>query len=171
MTTVVLGAQPALDDWLAQRRVLGQDRFDEMWDGVLHAAPTGTWEHGRVGFTVLQALSARAEGAGLLVSGPVNVGTGPQDYRVPDGALVWAPVQGAWVPTAALVLEVLSPDDETWTKLPYYFARGVEEVLVAHPERQWLQCWVRGPAAFESAERSGLLDAATNKLQAEVRWP
>ncbi len=35
--------------------------------------------------------------------------------------------------TADLVVEVRSPDDESYAKLDFYAAKGVREVLVLHP--------------------------------------
>jgi Uma2 family endonuclease len=44
-------------------------------------------------------------------------------------------------PTAALVVEIVSPEDETWQKLPYYAAHEVDELLILDPEKRtvdWL---------------------------------
>ncbi len=40
-----------------------------------------------------------------------------------------------FVATAAMVVEVVSPGDETLEKLAFYASRGVEEVVVADPAR------------------------------------
>jgi hypothetical protein len=42
---VMLEVDPAL---LEQRRRLGLDRWDEMWEGVLHMAPAPANEHQRI---------------------------------------------------------------------------------------------------------------------------
>lgn len=36
------------DEDLAHRRLTGVDRFDEMWEGVLHMAPAPMYEHQRI---------------------------------------------------------------------------------------------------------------------------
>jgi Uma2 family endonuclease len=41
-----------------------------------------------------------------------------------------------YLPTAALVLEVVSPGDETWEKLGFYAAHGVEELLIVDPQEK-----------------------------------
>jgi Uma2 family endonuclease len=40
---------------------------------------------------------------------------------------------GTWLPTAALVVEIVSPEDETWEKLPFYAAHDVDEVQIVDP--------------------------------------
>jgi Uma2 family endonuclease len=36
-------------------------------------------------------------------------------------------------PTAALAVEIVSPGDESWEKLPFYAAHKVEQVLIVDP--------------------------------------
>ena len=36
------------DEELAHRHLTGIDRFDEMWEGVLHLAPALLYEHQRI---------------------------------------------------------------------------------------------------------------------------
>ena len=46
-----------------------------------------------------------------------------------------------FLPTAALVVEIVSPDDKTWEKLGFYAARGVDELLIVDPQERrvhWL---------------------------------
>jgi len=38
---------------------------------------------------------------------------------VPDGGLHRRPLRGVWQTTAALVVEIVAPGDESWQKLPY----------------------------------------------------
>jgi Uma2 family endonuclease len=58
-------------------------------------------------------------------------------YEVPDAT---------YLPSAAIVVEVLSPDGETFGKLPFYAAHGVEELLGADPmeRRVRIFCLVDG---------------------------
>lgn len=49
MSTLVLGERPPeLEQLLAGRRTLGQDLFDEVWEGSYHVAPAPSFSHGRV---------------------------------------------------------------------------------------------------------------------------
>lgn len=57
------------------------------------------------------------------------------DYRVPDSSYFTPDLlseRGVEGP-AALVVEVRSPGDESYAKLPFYAELGVAEVLVVHP--------------------------------------
>ncbi|HSB62095.1 MAG TPA: hypothetical protein VLI67_10270 [Vicinamibacteria bacterium] len=45
MKAVVLDVSPKE---LAHRKLTGVDRWDEMWEGVLHMSPAPTYEHQRV---------------------------------------------------------------------------------------------------------------------------
>jgi Uma2 family endonuclease len=49
-----------------------------------------------------------------------------------------------YLPPAALVLEIISPGDETWEKLDFYAAHGVEELLIVDPEEKVVSWMVRG---------------------------
>ena len=49
-----------------------------------------------------------------------NLGESEHDFRVPDGGLHRPGGDEMWHPSAALVVEIVSPDDETWQKLPFY---------------------------------------------------
>ena len=107
----------------------------------------------------------------MLGAGPFNLGTGPQNFRVPDGGWFRSSPNALYVSTAAAVLEVLSPDDETFAKFDFYAARGVEEILVAHPTDRWVRCWVNRGGAFEEVDASAVLGVRMTDLIAEVEWP
>ncbi len=50
--------------------------------------------------------------------------------------------RGTWLSTAALVVEIVSPGDETWEKLPFYASHNVDEVLIIDPLKRsvtWLE--------------------------------
>src|SRR5207247_10934467 len=76
------------DEELARRRQTGIDRYDEMWEGVLHMAPAPAFEHQRIVSALdrfLGPLCERSE-RGVLALG-INVfgdATTTQDYRIPD---------------------------------------------------------------------------------------
>jgi Uma2 family endonuclease len=119
---------------LEERRRRGADVFDEMWDGVLHMNPPPSGEHQRFGTRLLAALLPVAEALGLDTSYETGLNNHPQDYRSPNLA-VYRPEHRieAGISGADLVIEILSPGDETYDKLDWYVDRGVSEVLVADP--------------------------------------
>ena len=77
---------------LARRRERGLDRWDEMWEGVLHMGPAPAFEHQRIQTMLAVFLVPLLEKTrrGTLVVG-VNVfndASPVEDYRIPDFAFV-----------------------------------------------------------------------------------
>ena len=171
--TVVLGSPPELTEWLARRRALGQDRLDEMWEGEYHVAPAPRFEHGQLVAHVLLLLTPRARAAGLIATAEFNLGTSPQSYRVPDaGFHAERPAADTvFVPTAAIVVEVLSPHDETPDKLPYYAQRGVREVVVVDPERRRVEFLLLDTdGRYRAVTDSVTLRIAAEDLVRQIEW-
>lgn len=121
---------------LAERRARGVDRWDEMWEGVLHLVPQPSSWHQGFGAKLLLALGPGAEARGLEVYYETALYRTNDDYRVPDLAFVLPSqrtkrgLEGG----AELLVEILSPNDESLEKLPFYLTLGVREVLVANPD-------------------------------------
>jgi Uma2 family endonuclease len=133
--TVVIGPPPPeLQQLVQRRRSLGLDRFDEVWEGNRHLVPVPGLGHAYIEREVARVLRPFADATGLIETGPFNLGRA-SDFRVPDGGYHRSMPQAdaLYVATAALVVEVLSQDDETHEKLPFYAAHGVEEVIVVEP--------------------------------------
>ena len=171
MRTVVLGEQPApLRTWLERRRALGLDRFDEVWEGEYHVAPEAHGRHGDVAHQLAVLLRPRAQAVGLWGSGPLNLGY-PDDYRVPDQAYLRERASEVWNPSAAIVVEVVSPGDESYAKLGFYHRLGVDEVLIVDPLRRAAEWYRRGEDGFERVEASQLLAVTDAGLAAEIDWP
>lgn len=175
MTELVLeGELTSLDEiafeaFIAERQRLGHDGHDEIWDGVYHVAPNAASSHGRIAGDVALALGRRAKSAGLVWSTGFNLGQA-RNYRVPDGAAYRPVADGVYLETAALVVEVLSPRDETFRKFDFYFARGVEELIVVDPVALRCRIWVRGEAGFLETDGSKLLDVRMSDLDKEITW-
>lgn len=172
MSTLVLGDQPEIADWLERRRALGRDDRDEVWEGVYHVAPLEQPHNAIVAAEVLSVLRPRADALELRTLNPFNLGLDRTDFRCPDGGWIRrdAPLS-LYLPTAVAVLEVLSPDDETYAKLPHYAARGVQEVLVAHPTERWVACHVRRGERWEQDDEGSLFTMTMTDLTAQVDWP
>lgn len=125
---------------LARRKLTGIDRWDEMWEGVLHMAPAAYDEHQRILGELLAFLLPllKRSRRGTLRAG-INVfreESPKEDYRIPDLTFVAAGretilakdgVRGGG-PDA--VIEIRSPADETYDKFPFFAALGVREVVV-----------------------------------------
>jgi Uma2 family endonuclease len=117
---------------LAERQRLGLDRFDEMWEGVLHMVPPPKGRRQYVATELATALAAPSRRAGCRVAVQIGVYAAADDYRIPDVAIV-APAadaeRGVDGPPL-VVIEVRSPHDESYDKVPWYLARGAGSVVV-----------------------------------------
>ncbi len=171
MRTIIVGPRPAeLDALLARRRAIGADLYDEVWDGEYHTAPGPSGAHGWLDAELAVVLHPLARRAGLFATGPFNLGD-PDNYRVPDRALRRVAPTAMWNPTAALVVEIVSPGDETWAKVPFYAERGVDEVVIVDPETRQVTWLARREARYEEVDHSAVLDVAVADVVAQITWP
>jgi Uma2 family endonuclease len=157
--------------WLERRRALGQDRRDEVWEGVYHVVPAAHFRHGDAQAQLVQLLGPRAAAAGLRAVGEINIGSSRHDFRVPDITIVKGRDHDLYLPTASIVVEIVSPGDESYQKFGFYFAHAVEEVLIVDPQRRTVEWYARGADAFVRAGRSALLDVDEPTLHGEIDWP
>jgi Uma2 family endonuclease len=167
----VLEPRPAeFEALLVRRRALGQDRYDEVWKGEYHMAPAPHSSHGYVGGQLAVLLHPLAQRAGLIDTDPFNLG-GPDDYRVPDRGLLRAVPTTTYLLTAALVVEVISPGDETWQKLDFYAEHSVDELLIADPAKRSVTWLVLHAGRYVEAEYSPLLRITVAELTEQIDWP
>lgn len=128
------------EEEIALRRRLGLDGRDEMWEGVLHMSPAPAPEHQRMLDELIAFLMPlfKRSGRGTLRSG-INVfdeSSKRENYRIPDLTFVAAGREriiaqdGVRGEAPDAVIEIRSPDDETYEKLPFYASLGVREVVV-----------------------------------------
>jgi Uma2 family endonuclease len=171
MKAVMANVPEHILEW---RRRTGADQWDEMWEGVLHKAPSPNRDHQDIeGWLESWLRRHWAEPNDCRVYHQINVaepGTWPDNYRIPDLVLL-TPARfnidcneyfdGG--PDA--VVEIHSPDDETYDKLEFYAKVGVLEVIVIDRDSKrpelfrlvgdeyrvcdadkegWLQCAVAG---------------------------
>jgi Uma2 family endonuclease len=166
----VLGPRPPeLEALLERRRSLGQDRYDEVWAGDYHMVPVPHAIHGFVASEVGVLLHPLAQRAGLVGTSGFNLGR-PDDYRVADGGLHREIPSAVFVPTAALVVEVVSPGDETWQKLDFYAAHSVDELLIADPAQRSVTLLALEDGRYAERESSGLLGVGSAELAAKIDW-
>jgi hypothetical protein len=171
MATVVLDPYE-IDALKERRRISGLDRLDEVWEGVLHMVPAPDYGHARLTQQLAETLGAPARDAGLEAAmGGFNVGDSIDDFRIPDGGLHRPGTKGVWLHTAALVVEIVSPGDESWQKLPFYAAHGVEEVLIVDPGERAVHWLGLIDGEYHPLERSGLIDLGASELAQRLDWP
>jgi Uma2 family endonuclease len=173
MATLVLDPYAyELEALRERRRVSGLGRLDEVWEGVLHMVPAPTFEHAQIAQQLAELLGPIARDAGLTAAmHEVNLGDSQDNFRVPDGGLYRPGARGAWQHTAALVVEIVSPGDETWQKLPHYAAHEVDEVLILDPEKRTVDWLGLAGGEYRPIERSGLIDLGRDLLAERISWP
>lgn len=171
MRTVVVGpCPPEIEDLLERRRRAGLDLFDEVWEGDYHMAPAPHRRHGQVDFQLTRILGPRADAAGLYGSGPCNIGASA-DYRVPDQAYFSDTRPETYNATAEVVVEIVSPGDESRSKFDFYFTVGVTELIVVDPELRTVECFMRRDNCFVPSGRSDVLSIDAIELTGLVDWP
>ena len=158
-------------DLLESRRRSGVARFDEMWDGVLHMVPAPNHAHASIEAQLIMIVGPSARTAGLEMIGQSNLGESEHDYRVPDSALHLPGTSGVRHATAALVVEIVSPGDESWEKLPFYAAHDVDEVLIVDPEKRSVDWLGLHGGEYRPLERSGLIELGADELGGRLDWP
>ena len=134
MRAVVLEMPP---HWLEERRRLGHDIRDEVWDGVLHMVPQPGTPHMRFSARLHEVLAplARTRGYEALYELALYESPDDKNYRVPDVVVVDAAhlSQRGIEKRAEIAIEILSPNDESRDKLPFYATCGVGEVWLIDP--------------------------------------
>lgn len=167
----MVGPRPAeLEALIERRRRTGADLFDEVWEGEYHMAPAPSAAHALLDQQLAVLLEPLATAAGLVASGSFNLGE-PENFRVPDRGLHRRPPSGVWVPTAALVVEIVSPDDETWDKPGFYAAHHVDEILIVDPAERVVVWLAREDDSYRGVPASGLLGVSSDELAGRIDWP
>jgi len=141
--------------WLDERHRLDLDRKDEMWDGVLHVVPPASSEHNELGGHLMAVLRPLATDRGLrsfpepgvfdpAVGGMTSYRVGDLGFARPQH-VTRRGIEGR----ASLVVEILSPSDESHAKLAFYLNVGVEELLYVDPVTKAFE--IRRPAGVDWA--------------------
>jgi Uma2 family endonuclease len=139
MRVLMLDAPQALID---ERRRLGHDVRDEMWDGVLHMVPPPGGEHQRLSTKLNAILFALAERRGLVPHMEAGLYRADDDYRVPDQLFCHPQhVSDRGAEGAEIVIEVRSKGDETYEKMGFYSSVGVREMIVVHPKERRMELY------------------------------
>ncbi len=154
---------------MEQRRRWGVDRRDEVWDGVLHVKPLPHGRHAQLHVQLIMLLAPHVRAAGLTLQSDSNLGR-EGDFRGPDAMIQRSALARLYYPSAALVLEIVSPGDETWEKLPFYAAHGVDEVLIVDPGRRSVEWLGLDGGEYRSVARSGVVDLGARELADSIEW-
>lgn len=134
MTIVLASTEElvGLEEDLERRHREGRDTYDEWWDGVYRIVTGPTPEHGRLLSKLTVLFDPLVDAKGLHMASPINIGTDKANCRVPDMG-IYRPdtprTSPAFLATAELVVEVLSPGEKPLEKLRFYAEHGVKEYL------------------------------------------
>ena len=164
-------------DILEARRQTGADRWDEMWEGVIHMPPMPNRTHqdleGELE-TWLRVFWARPHGN--KVYHQINVaapgGWPEKNYRIPDIVLLTPErfsidknefFEGG--PT--VVIEIRSPDDETYEKFPFYSSLDVQEIWVFDRDTRAPEVYAleSGRYVKQEADHNGWLESQATKIR------
>ena len=134
--------------------------------------PAPSYEHARVTQQLAVLLDGPAHTAGLEPAmGEFSLGESEHDFRVPDGGLHRPGAAGVWLSTAALVVEILSPGDESWQKLPFYADHLVDEVLIVDPAEHTVTWLELRDGEYQFVQRSGLIELGSVEIAEQLDWP
>jgi Uma2 family endonuclease len=171
----MLEVDPSL---LEQRRRLGLDRWDEMWEGVLHMSPAPGNEHQRIVsellFFLMGLLRRQQRGTVRVQINVFDESSATDNYRIPDLTFVAAGHESLLVedgvrgggPDAAI--EIRSPGDESYDKLPFFAKVGAREVIII--DRDTKRAQVFSLAAGVYVEQNADADGAVTSETLGVRW-
>jgi len=151
---------------LAKRRELGQDRFDEVWEGVYVMAPDADDVHqDQVGqligvlWTVITLPGLGKVRPGVNVSDRAENWT--ENYRIPDIAVF---LEGCaaenrhthWFGGPDWATEIVSRGDRTRKKFDFYAKVGTRELLIIDRDPWALELYVLKRKKLKLAGRSTL---------------
>lgn len=161
--------------WLEERRRLGHDRFDEVWDGVLHVVPSPTTTHHRFERSLERVLAPIVEPLGYEVFREHDLldrERGPDNYRQPDIAIVSPAdvIERGINGHAELVIEIRSPNDESYEKIPFYEMCNIPEYWIVEPVTRIFEVLVlrSGRYAAVQPDASGVVLAPRFGLRLSV---
>jgi len=147
MSRLMILDEAVSEDLIRERQRLGNDRYDEVWDGVsvMPAMPNNAHQ------TLVHKLPHVFDAVVREDDGVIQPGANVSDrdvdwssnYRIPD--ILVALVGGRaidrgthWQGGLDFLVEIESPGDDTADKIPFYAQIRVREVLVIHRDSREL---------------------------------
>ena len=181
---------PALEERLiAERAAIGANHHDEVWEGVYMMTPAPANEHQklvhRISMFLDQAL--QSSGGNEVLPGVDLSNRGEDwehDFRVPDIAVFLSDTKAEnhdthWRGAADFLVEIVSPGDRTYEKIPYYSRLGVRELLTVDRDPWTLELYrhdekelpLIGQSTLDRAEvlSSKVLSLAFRFIQGEAQ--
>lgn len=133
------------EDLIEQCKAWGVDQHDEVWEGVYFMSPLPNDEHQKMvtRFTFILELIIGIPELGEVRAGVNLAGSSEDwkyDFRAPDVVVFLRDTKAEncdafWRGPADFVIEITSPGDRTYDKIPFYSRLGVRELLVVDRQR------------------------------------
>ena len=153
--------------WLAERQRSGAERFDEMWEGVLHVFPTPTCRHQTALLDLtsfLDEIYGRTFGGfvcwRLNVVRPQDEADWQNNYRIPDLVLLdpdrldFNKHDYVCGPPSVCV-EIRSPFDACYEKLEFYADLGVPEVWIIERDTMEPEIFLLNEGSYRAIDPDG----------------
>lgn len=160
---------PGLLALIEQRRAHGLDRYDEWWEGVYRIVTGPSIEHQQVMMGLATHLSELVAGSGLSSLPGVNIGRDNDDAKVPDIAVFRRDTprtSHAFLATAELVVEIMSPGERRGEKLPFYARWGVAEYLELDPAKRSVRLLAHRAGEWVATDHSDVVDLTVAEVVA-----
>ncbi len=155
MHAVIVGPDPHFLSWLQERAEWGLDKRDEVWDGVLHVVPPTSMPHQELETELVIVMRTVVQNLGLKALPEIgvffDVGFDKENYRTPD-VVVADPrncTRRGVERRAELVVEVLSPGDESRHKFSFYASCGIPEYWLVDPITREIEIYVLRDGTYE----------------------
>ena len=149
---------------IAQRQAFGGDRYDEVWEGIYVMSPLANNEHQKI-VANLTSIYFEVIGSNGEVFPGVNVSDREDwnsNFRVPDVAVFLNDTKALnrdtfWLGAPDLVVEVVSKNDQSYDKIPFYAENGTRELLIIdrHPWKLQLHRFADNGAKVTMTEVGG----------------
>jgi hypothetical protein len=176
-TMTMLINDPQLEENLIEsRKRRDADRWDEVWEGVYVVSPLPNNEHQKI---LTRLVFILEESIGLPELGEVfpsvNLSDQPSDwkydFRAPDVAVFLKSGKAVdcgtyWRGPADFLVEIVSPYDRSYEKLPFYEKLGVVELLIVDRDPWKLELHQRIDDRLQKTGESNLENGAI--LQSRV---
>lgn len=140
MTTAIVNDHYLVERLRAERAATGADRYDEVWEGVYIMSPIANNEHQELIAFLTEVLGeiVRRGRLGIVLPG-TNItdreDDWTQNYRVPDVAVFLNSTRAQnrgthWLGGPDFGIEIVSPDDNSHEKIPFYESVNTRELLI-----------------------------------------
>lgn len=166
MTTVVLDREYA-ESLREERAAAGADRWDEVWEGTYMMTPLPNIEHQDIAGGLVSVIRQVVGRGQAIVLPGTNVSDREagwkQNYRCPDVAvyLVGNPAKNCsthWCGGADFAVEIVSDDDQSREKIPFYAKIGTRELLIVDRDPWSLELFRLSNSELRSIGKSTLDD-------------